>query len=79
MFIYVGKMINITSMLNTVSEWEQYLPEINQNIRPTTMESWKRCIKMKLDPSNITLKHLTDFELEHKMLEYSNLIIGTLY
>lgn len=70
------KMINIISVLNTVTEWEKYLPEINQNptARHTTRESWKRCIKMELDPSNITLKYLTGFELEQKILEYSNLI-----
>lgn len=69
-------MINIVSVLNTVTEWEKYLPEINQNptARHTTREAWERCIKKELDSSNISLEYLTDFELEKKILEYSNLI-----
>jgi len=60
----------------TLTEWERYVSIIKDNptARPITLESWKRCKELGLEPDNIKFEFLSDEELTQNVLANSQLL-----
>ncbi|NLP13594.1 MAG: GAF domain-containing protein [Clostridium sp.] len=62
--------------VDIIKEWNDLKKAIDRqpNIRPITVESWKRCKKSNIDPSNLQFVFLSEEELEQKLRENDYLI-----
>lgn len=69
-------MMRIEAPHNIMEEWEKYVSTIKSDptVRPITLESWKRCEELGLEPGSLKFKFLSDEELEQKLQENSLLI-----
>lgn len=61
-------MINYISLEDILAEWENVTNIVNKNpqTRPITIESWKRCKDLGLQPENLKFKILSNEEIECK-------------
>jgi len=67
---------------DSLEEWESFISIINNNptARQITLESWKRCSELGINPERIKFKFLSDKDLKKKIKENSQLIeVSRLY
>lgn len=69
-------MINYISLEEILTEWENVTNIVNNNpqTRPITIESWKRCKNLGLQPENLKFKVLSNEEIECKAKVNTQLI-----
>lgn len=69
-------MNNYNKTSDVYSEWESFVSNVKKSpeVRPITLESWKRCNKFDLQSDRLKYKFLSEEELGIKIRENSRLI-----
>lgn len=69
-------MESLVNQDDLIYKWGKFVKVVEKNptIRPITIEAWKRCEGLGLDPNDLKFKFLDDDELKQKLAENSQLI-----
>ncbi len=69
-------MIDISDQNSIIGEWERFVSAVKENptIKPVTLEAWKRCREIGLEPDKVKFAFLSDKELEQRLRDYSQVI-----
>lgn len=69
-------MYNLINQDDLIYQWEEFIKVVGKNptVRPVTIEAWKRCSDLGVDPDDLSFKFLSDKELEQKIAANSQLI-----